>query len=102
MSTLYNPDEPKFHKSWRPAMAWSYMTICLFDFMLAPIIYAILNTSQSAAHLQWAPLTLQGGGLYHMSMLAIVGVTAYGRTREKIENGKKSLDMELKAKETEE
>jgi len=35
-------------------------------------------------HEQWTPITLQGGGLFHISMLTIVGVTAYGRTKEKL------------------
>ena len=33
---------------------------------------------------QWNPLTLQGAGLFHMAMGAVMGVAAYGRTREKI------------------
>jgi hypothetical protein len=32
----------------------------------------------------WTPLTLQGGGLYHIAMGAIIGVSAYGRTQEKL------------------
>lgn len=62
-------------------MAWSYMMICLFDFILNPIFFSLLHHGQV---IQWQPLTLMGGGLYHVSMLAILGVTAYGRTKEKI------------------
>jgi hypothetical protein len=36
--------------------------------------------------MQWQPLTLQGAGLYHVAMGAVIGVTAWGRTREKLEN----------------
>jgi hypothetical protein len=30
------------------------------------------------------PLTLQGAGLYHIAMGAVLGVAAYGRSQEKI------------------
>jgi hypothetical protein len=30
-------------------------------------------------------LTLQGAGLFHMAMGAVLGITAYGRSKEKIE-----------------
>jgi hypothetical protein len=30
------------------------------------------------------PLTLQGAGLFHMAMGAILGIAAYGRTQEKL------------------
>ena len=33
---------------------------------------------------QWVPITLQGGGLFHVAMGAVLGVTAYGRTQEKL------------------
>jgi hypothetical protein len=70
-------------------MGWSYMVICLFDFMIGPVAYNLLQIfySTDLTELQkWEPLTLQAGGLYHFSMMAIVGVTAYGRTREKIKD----------------
>jgi hypothetical protein len=33
---------------------------------------------------QWVPITLQGGGLFHVAMGAVLGVSAYGRTQEKV------------------
>jgi hypothetical protein len=33
---------------------------------------------------QWQPLTLQGAGLFHIAMGAIIGVAAWGRTQEKL------------------
>lgn len=71
------------NKYWRPLMAWSYLIICLFDFLLAPIIIAIVQDN-AAKMIEWNPLTLRGAGMYHMAMLAIVGITAWGRTQEKI------------------
>jgi hypothetical protein len=32
----------------------------------------------------WVPLTLQGGGLYHISMGAILGIAAWTRGKEKV------------------
>lgn len=70
---------------WRPMMAISYMVICIFDFIVGPILYNILqylNPDQQIG--MWQAITLQGGGLYHLSMGAIVGITAHGRTKEKL------------------
>ena len=76
---------------WRPMLAWSYVLICLFDFMMGPIIYNILQYMNPGQHLDmWQAVTLQGGGLYHLSMGAIVGLSTHGRTKEKIENSKSS------------
>ena len=70
---------------WRPMMAISYMAICLFDFMVGPILYNVLQYLNPGQHLEmWQAVTLQGGGLYHLSMGAIIGITAFGRTKEKL------------------
>jgi len=33
---------------------------------------------------QWDPLTLKGAGLFHIAMGTVLGITAYGRTQEKL------------------
>ena len=33
----------------------------------------------------WQPISLQGAGLFHIAMGAVLGIAAYGRTKEKIE-----------------
>ena len=74
-----------FHNKWRPAIAWLYFLTVLFDFVLAPVGFSLVQFfSASKPIIQWSPITLMGGGLFHISMLTIVGVTAYGRTREKL------------------
>jgi hypothetical protein len=74
---------------WRPMMAISYMAICLFDFMVGPILYNVLQYMNPGQHLEmWQAVTLQGGGLYHLSMGAIIGITAFGRTKEKMAEAK--------------
>ena len=72
--------------AWRPAMAWSYLIICIFDFFVAPIIHATFQALvyPTQEYSQWKPITLAEGGLYHMAMMAIVGVTAWTRGQEKI------------------
>jgi hypothetical protein len=71
--------------TWRPAMAWMYMAICICDFMLFPIAWAIF---QAYVHVEpitpWNPLTLQGAGLFHMAMGAVLGITAWSRGQEKM------------------
>lgn len=82
------PDEDWMTKKWRPMMAMMYMTCCLFDFALFPIMFTIVQFWETAiandAFRQWAPITLQGGGLFHVAMGAVLGVSAYGRTQEKV------------------
>jgi hypothetical protein len=41
--------------------------------------------SKGSVTMQWQPITLQGAGLFHISMGAVLGIAAYGRTKEKIE-----------------
>lgn len=80
-----------FMSKWRPSIAWSYLFVCLFDFVALPVIYASMYENADKL-LEWTPYTLKGGGLYHMAMLTIVGVTSWGRTQEKISMMKQSLD----------
>ncbi len=70
---------------WRPAVAWSYLAVCLFDFMIGPMFFNVLQYLDSDTSItMWQSITLQGGGIYHLSMGAIVGVSAFGRTKEKL------------------
>lgn len=77
--------ETWFTKRWRPAMAWSYMIICLFDFIIAPVLWSVfMATYKGNVTEAWSPLTLQGAGLFHLAMGAILGVTAWSRGQEKM------------------
>jgi hypothetical protein len=82
------PDEDWITKKWRPMMAMMYMSCCLFDFALFPIMFTIVQfwevQAANDAFRQWVPITLQGGGLFHVAMGAVLGVSAYGRTQEKV------------------
>jgi hypothetical protein len=73
------------NSKWRPMMAFIYMTTCFCDFVLFPILWSILQALHGGqVTSQWMPLTLQGAGLYHIAMGAVLGVAAYGRSQEKI------------------
>jgi hypothetical protein len=78
--------EEWFTAKWRPAMAWMYLSVCIFDFIIGPFFYAWFAwyTKDFAEFGQWKPLTLEGGGLFHVAMGAVLGVTAWGRTQEKL------------------
>lgn len=81
-----NTNEDWINKKWRPAMGWLYMAVCAFDFIIFPILWSILQAmSKGSVTTAWQPITLQGAGLFHISMGAVLGIAAYGRTKEKIE-----------------
>lgn len=77
-------DEHWMNKKWRPAMGWMYMIVCCFDMIIFPILWAMIQSIQHQALTQWNPLTLQGAGLFHIAMGAVLGIAAFGRTREKL------------------
>lgn len=100
--------EHAFKKFWRPIAAYVYLTICLFDFMGAPMWLEHANQTVNVAafaeirkfedkdvqmklieHMElgnrsWTPLTLQGAGLFHMAFGAILGIAAFTRGKEKV------------------
>lgn len=106
--------ENGFKKYWRPIAAYVYLLICIFDFVGMPIYVEMHNNQVNTQAFEeirslqdkevkikalesldlgkqtWTPLTLQGGGLFHLSFGAILGVAAFTRGQEKkaaIQNG---------------
>ena len=79
--------EDWINKKWRPVMGWIYMLTCTADFVIFPVLWSLLQAmSKGSVTSQWQPLTLQGAGLYHIAMGAVLGIAAYGRTKEKLES----------------
>lgn len=79
--------EDWINKKWRPVMGWIYMLTCTADFVVFPVLWSLLQAlSKGQVTNQWQPLTLQGAGLYHIAMGAVLGIAAYGRTKEKLES----------------
>lgn len=77
--------EDWMQKKWRPAMGWTYMVTCIADFVVFPILWSILQAVQGGqVNSQWNPITLQGAGLFHLAMGAVLGVSAWSRGQEKM------------------
>ena len=77
--------DPKWMQNlWRPAMGWMYMLICLLDMAVFPVLWSLLQAMMHQPISQWNPLTLQGAGLFHIAMGAVLGIAAFGRTQEKL------------------
>jgi hypothetical protein len=85
MSASEKKKEDWMNSKWRPMMGWMYMAVCMADFVLFPVLWSMVQAVHGGSvQTQWTPITLQGAGLFHMAMGAIIGVTAFGRTQEKL------------------
>ena len=84
MSDSEKKKEDWMNSKWRPMMGWLYMAVCAFDFVLFPVLWSLLQTLTKQPITQWQPLTLQGAGLFHIAMGAVLGIAAMGRTQEKL------------------
>jgi len=77
--------EDWMNSKWRPMMGWSYMLTCIADFVAFPVLWSLVQViGGGRVETQWQPITLQGAGLYHIAMGAVLGIAAYGRTQEKL------------------
>ena len=85
MSDSEKKKEDWMNNKWRPMMGWMYMLVCVTDFVLFPVLWSIIQVHGGGeVKMQWQPITLQGAGLFHIAMGAILGIAAYGRTQEKM------------------
>lgn len=76
--------EDWMNRKWRPAMGWMYMVVCIFDFIIFPVLWSLLQALQAGSvTTEWQPLTLMGAGLFHMAMGAVLGIAAWSRGQEK-------------------
>ena len=61
-------------------MGWTYMVICIFDFLVSPILWSVYQgVYHGDVTSQWYPLTLHGAGLFHIAMGAILGIEAFNK-----------------------
>ncbi len=88
-------DSAWYQRTWLPFLAGIYMLICLFDFIIMPVYTAAHNSRIENAVLttieakdvadfadgiikanqsqrQWNPLTLLGGGMFHLAFGALL------------------------------
>lgn len=100
----FHPDN-KLKANWRPIAAVIYLCICLFDFVVMPVVYANTidyvsvfeqldkMTSEKAKvalidkldfdRQSWEPATLGGGGMFHLAFGALLTGAAVTRGLEK-------------------
>lgn len=87
--------EDWMNTKWRPMMGWMYMLVCTMDMIIFPILWSLLQAlDKGVVSQQWSPLTLQGAGLFHLAMGAVLGIAAWSRGQEKIETIKVKKDKE--------
>jgi len=84
LQAAYNK-ESWYTRYWRATLAWAYVIICLFDFVIGPIFY-VWYAMKTGDHTfgEWQSLTLQNAGMFHISMGAILGVSSWSRGQEKL------------------
>lgn len=74
--------------NWRPLTAIMYIIVCACDFVLFPVLWTWVQVYEPQGlgfqYRQWQPLTLGIGGLFHLAMGAVLGVSAWSRGQEKI------------------
>ena len=86
MADIKKKEEDWMTSKWRPMMAMVYMAINVFDFIVMPVFYNLLQFwTQGQQISAYQALTLQGGGLIHIAFGAILGISAYTRGQEKVE-----------------
>ena len=75
-------------------MAFVYMAIVIFDFIVGPVFWSLIQFYGGSVAVQWSPLTLSAGGVFHASMGAVLGVSAFTRGKEKIEKIRRGEPLE--------
>jgi hypothetical protein len=50
-----------------------------------PVAWSVAQVMTKTPLVQWSPLTLQGAGLFHLAMGAVLGIAAWSRGQEKIQ-----------------
>ena len=88
------PSNDWISAKWRPMRGWMYMAVCIFDFIIFPILWTVMQAydHQGVVGVEWEPLTLKGGGLFHAAMGAVLGVAAWSRGQEKITAMNQGID----------
>ncbi len=76
--------------TWRPIASYVYLCICIFDFIIFPILWSLLQFyGQGQVTTAWIPITMSNSGFIHLSFGTILGISAWTRGYEKINQSKK-------------
>jgi hypothetical protein len=105
--------ETWIQKNWRPTAAFVYLFICLFDFVVMPFLTFLwhqplrLTLTQIANFspdvqkeildktvVFWTPITIAGMAILHVSFGGILGISAWGRSSEKVEQYKQAAETQ--------
>lgn len=89
--------EPTWVNRWREIVAFAFVIITIYDFVLAPIITQVLVAVFKANLTAWTPNTLQSGGMFYVAFATILGISSYGKfteARELIRNMPDHSDRE--------
>lgn len=74
-------------------MALTYMIIIIFDFIFFPVFWSLIQVYGSGSvSVQWSPLTLLSGGIFHAALGAVLGIAAWTRGQEKVERLRSQLE----------
>jgi hypothetical protein len=85
-SGVNNPlQDTSWLRRWREFLAYTFMAILIFDFILAPTFHPLISYYFHLPYIQWVPLTLGAGGTFFIAMGAILGASAYGKSQENTE-----------------
>jgi hypothetical protein len=76
--------EDWMNRKWRPAMGWMYFVVCITDFIIFPVVWTAFHSTTGLGIEPWDPLTLKGGGLFHVAMGAVLGIAVWSRGQEKL------------------
>ena len=88
--------EDWINRKWRPMMGWVYMVTCTMDFIVFPVLWAILTAVTTNKPTPWEPITLQGAGLYHLAMGAILGIAGISLPQQPLAEPPKEKEVVTK------
>jgi len=80
---------------WRPAVAYSYVAIILFDFIFGAILFTAYATATGNPLVVWESLTLGQGGMFHLAIGAVLGAASWTRGQEKVERARRGYRQDM-------
>ena len=76
--------ESWFISSWRPALAWTFISVVVYDLILAPLLMQFMFAIGNKPYQEWHPSTMLAGGMFFGAFGAILGTATYMRSQEKL------------------
>lgn len=80
--------------NWRPMIAYAYIVIILFDFVVGPIFWTSAQAFfQGQVVIPWEPLTLKANAIFHVTISGVLGISAWSRGVEKLQRAKEKANQ---------